>query len=166
MRSRLDEAAFQSELQGEDVLGVVVRAHIRIELCLNDLIEALVADPQHVAKMNLEFAQQIHLAVSLGLQAPYAPSLLAMGSLRNQFAHRANAQLGKQEINNLFKSLPEDVRTVVGQSYERTKNQLGQNARPSFRQLPPRDQLVFIAIGLRAALEFAIGAAGRRSSSA
>ena len=165
-KPRSDEAEFQAALRGEDLLGVVVRAHIRIELCLNDLVTSLVVDRAAVDKMNLEYAQLVHLAVALGLKDEYAPPLLAMGTLRNHFAHRADAQLGRQEITNLFKALPANDRGLVVQAYDRTKTQLDQKALPSFRQLPPKEQLVFIAIGLRAALEFALEDARRRKSAA
>ena len=164
--SRSDEAEFQAALRGEDLLGVVVRAHIRIELCLNDLVTAQVANRAAVDRMNLEYAQLVQLAVALGLRDEYAPPLLAMGTLRNHFAHRAHAQLGKQEITNLFKSLPAGDRSLVVQAYDRTRAQLDQRALPTLRQLPPKEQLVFIAMGLRTALEFAIEEARRRKSAA
>ena len=164
VNTRSDEAAFHAELQGEDVLGVVVRAHIRVELCLNELIEALGADPRHVDKMNLDFAQRVHLALALGLSDSYSSALLAMGALRNKFAHQADARLGKQEINNLYKSLSSDDRNVVVQAYERTKKQLGREEMPVFRKLDPKDQLVFIAIGLRAALDIAIRQSSRSTN--
>ena len=153
--ARADEAEFQAALQGEDALGMVVRAHIRIELCLNELISILAADPAYIEKMNLEYSQKVNLAVGLGLLPEYAPSLLVMGSLRNAFAHRPEASLGRQEVNNLFKALPASDRSIVNQSYERTKKQLERPSMPAFRQLPAKEQFIFIAVGLRTTLMFA-----------
>jgi len=163
---RSDEAEFQAALQAEDTLGVVVRAHIRIELCLNDLVNALVVDTGYVEKMNLEYSQKVHLAVALGLKAEYCPALLAMGSLRNGFAHRANATLGRQEANNLFKSLPAEDRTIAVQTYEKTKRETNNLGMPPFRALPPKDQFIFIAVGLRAALMFAVAEALAKKNAA
>ena len=163
---RSDEAEFQAVLQGEDDLGMVVRAHIRIELCLNELISTLAVDISHIDKMNLEYAQRVHLAVGLGLLPTCAPPLLVMGTLRNAFAHRATATLGRQEVNNLYKALPADDRVIVNQAYEKTKRQLASAGMPQFRALPPKDQFIFIVVGLRAALMFAISEARARKSAA
>ena len=141
---------------------MIVRAHIRIELCLNELISILAADPAYIDKMNLEYSQKVNLAVGLGLLPEYAPSLLVMGSLRNAFAHRAEANLGRQEVNNLFKALPPDDRSIVHRSYERTKKQLERSSMPGFRQLPAKEQFIFIVVGLRAALMFAVAEAKAR----
>ena len=163
---RSDETEFQAALQAEDALGMVVRAHIRIELCLNDLIALLVVDQAYVDKMNLEYSQKVHLAVAVGLKPEYAPPLLAMGSLRNGFAHRANMALGKQEANNLFKALPTADRAIVIQAYEKTKRELDRSEMPQFRGLPAKEQFIFIAVGLRAALMFAVAEAQVKKSTA
>ena len=163
---RSDEQEFQAALQAEDTLGLVVRAHIRLELCLNDLIAILLVDAAYVEKMNLEYSQKVNLVIALGLLPQYGPALLAMGSLRNAFAHRAGASLGRQEANNLYKALAAEDRTLVIQSYERTKSQVKETPMPQFRALPPKDQFIFIAVSLRTALEFAIAEATARKSAA
>ena len=143
---------------------MVVRAHIRIELCLNDLISISVVDQAYIEKLNLEYSQKVNLAVALGLLREYAPAMLAMGSLRNAFAHRENAVLGKQEANNLLKALPSDERTIMIQAYDRTNQQLNEGNMPQFRGLSPKDQFIFIAVGLRTALMFAVNEARVRKN--
>ena len=165
-KPRSDEVEFQAALQAEDELGMVVRAHIRIELCLNELISLLAVDQTYIDKMSLEYAQKVNLAVGLGLLPGYAPPLLVMGSLRNAFAHRAEAALGRQEVNNLYKAMPADDRVIANQAYERTKKQLKTTNMPPFRSLPPKDQFIFIAVGLRAALMFAVEEAKAKKSAA
>ena len=120
----------------------------------------------YIDKMNLEYAQKVHLAVGLGLLPGYGLPLLVIGTMRNGFAHRADAKLGRQEVNNLYKSLPGEDRDIVIQSYERTKRQLGELTMPQLRALPPKDQFIFIAIGLRAALIIAVAEARSRKNAA
>lgn len=163
---RLDEDDFQAALQGEDALGMVVRAHIHLERCLNELISALVKDAIFVDKMNLDYSQKVNLAVALGLNASYGPALQVMGTLRNAFAHRADAILGRQEVNNLYKAFPADDKTMMASAYESTKKKAGITNLPNFRELAMKEQFIFMVMSLRALLMFAITAAEVKKSAA
>jgi hypothetical protein len=150
------EKAFVSVLFGEDELGIVVRAHIHIEARLLELLELLIVDVKHLERMDLDFAQRVNLAVALGLKAEHAPPLLALGTLRNVFAHRLDTQLSEDRVNNLYASLSAGDKEVVQLAYERTKTQLAKRDAPLFKKLSPKERFMLIAVALRGMLLVAI----------
>lgn len=148
---------FQLALQGEDELGLVVRAHIYIESSLNALIESLLVSPKHLDKMNLDFSQRVSLSIALGLRPQYESPLLALGTLRNHFAHRTGAKLSKDKVNNLYAALSSEDKALVQQSHERTRKKLKTEAKvQSFSRLQPKEQFILVAVVLRALLSEAI----------
>lgn len=74
---RFVDKEFQAALEGDDQLGMVIRAHIHIEAGLNDVLDVLLVSPKHVEKMNLDFSQKVMLATALGLRPRYQSPLLA-----------------------------------------------------------------------------------------
>lgn len=146
---------FNAALQGEDELGMVVRAHIYIEAALNDLLEVLLVSPRHVEKMNLDFSQKVRLAVALGLLPQYESPLLALGTLRNAFAHRPGTALTKGKVDSLYSSLSPEDKTIVQTSHQRTRKQAPESKVPRWAELSPRDRFILIAVGLRALLHVA-----------
>jgi hypothetical protein len=162
------EQAFVSALFGEDELGVVVRAHIHIEARLLELLEGLVFDSKSLERMDLDFAQRVNLAVALGLKSEHAPALLALGSLRNAFAHRLDTHLSEARVKNLYAALSATDKQVVQLAYERTKAQQNTPHLPAFKKLDPKTRFILIAVALRAMLILAVretSARGRRASS-
>jgi hypothetical protein len=149
------EDKFVAALRGEDALGVVIRAHIHIEAKLVELLQLLL-DASALDRMRLDYAQRVHLAVALGLKAEHAPPLLALGSLRNAFAHRIDTALDANRVENLYSTLSPTDKEAVQTAFARTDSQMKANLGPSFRNLPPQDQFVLIAVTLRAMLRVAI----------
>ncbi len=160
-----EDEEFQIALQGEDELGVVVRAHIYIESSLNALLESLLVSPKHLEKMNLDYSQRVSLSVALGLLPQYESPLLALGTLRNHFAHRTGTKLSRDKVNNLYAALSSEDKTLVQQSHERTRRKLKNETKvQSFSRLLPKEQFILIAVALRALLSVAKKEAeGRRS---
>jgi hypothetical protein len=146
-----DQRAFIAALMGEDELGVVVRAHIHIEAVLLQLLDRMVVDSAKLKKLDLDYAQRVNLALALGLKLQYGAPLLALGSLRNAFAHRPDAKLSKDRVDNLYKSLAADDRQLVQRCYESTNSKMLRKA-PGLRSLPPKDQFVLMATTMRAML--------------
>lgn len=149
------EASFTQVLLGEDELGVVVRAHIRIEALLIQLLEQMVHKTKYLNKLELDYAGRVNLAVALGLKASFASPLLALGTLRNSFAHQPNTLVDKNRIDSLYKSLGEDEKEVVQESFLKTKSLTASKGK-SFRALVPKDQFILIAVTLRSMLKAAI----------
>jgi hypothetical protein len=151
-----DEQMFMAALFGEDELGVVVRAHIHIEARLLELLSILVTDVTRLQRMDLDFAQSVHLAVALGLKAEHAPALLALGSLRNAFAHRLDTRLSDDNVNSLYTALSGGDKEVVQLAFKRTKAQQEVPDLPEFRRLDPKTRFILIAVALRAMLLVAV----------
>ena len=151
-----DEPEILAALMGEDELGVVVRAHIYVEARLLELLHHFVTDQKYLERMELDYAQRVHFAVALGLKSQHAPPLLALGSLRNAFAHRPNTKLTKDRVDNLYKALSSDDKNLVHAAYIRTNSQMPKTVGPNFRALSPKDQFILIAVTLRSMLSAAV----------
>ncbi len=117
MKTLLDirelDSDFFAVLDAEDELGAVIRAHIHIESCLNALLDGWMVSPTHLAKMQLEYAQKVDLAVALGLKEQYSAPLRALGTLRNAFAHRPGIALTKDRADSIYKALHQDDKNLV-----------------------------------------------------
>lgn len=148
----MDEAKFFSDLMREDELGVVIRAHIHIEAQLMRLLEILVSYPEHIEKMNLDYAQRIKLAVAMGLRVEHAAPLNTLGSIRNRFAHKLESRLTKNDAENLYRTFHADDKDIIQQSFERTKQQLAPGESTKFKQLSPKDQFILMVVALRTML--------------
>jgi hypothetical protein len=151
------EDTFVRDLQGQDELGVVIRAHIHIEAHLNELVEKLVAEKERLKKANLEYHQLVHLAIALGLKEEHAGPLLALGNLRNTFAHQIDTALTKDRVDALYKSFSPSDKELAQHVYVKTNKQLKVNeSSRSLRDLDPKDQFVLLATAIRGMLRAAI----------
>ena len=98
--------AFSDDLAKSDDLGSVIRAHIHIENGVYSLVENLTPNAEHLKRLDLDYDQTVSLALVLGLDADWVPSLRAIGKLRNRFAHQLGTVLDDSTVNNLYESLP------------------------------------------------------------
>ena len=92
----LDE--FAEDLGAEDDLGAVIRAHIRIENLLYELLERMSPNPVALKSLNLNYDREVRLAVLLGMDSSLAPPLKLLGKLRNKFAHRIDAAITSEFV--------------------------------------------------------------------
>ena len=145
------DAKFLESLQGEDELGVVLRSHIHIDATLIEFLSVF-ADTKALDKMNLEFSQRVHLAVALGLREEHAKSLLAVGKLRNDFAHQLNTSLTESRIRNLYAALCTSEKTAVQEAYRKTESQLKQHSGKRFQDISAKDQFILIAVAIQSML--------------
>jgi len=151
-----ETAAFANDLVQGDDLGVVIRVHIRIENALREVVRSLIKEPGYLDKMDLDYSNVVLLAVALGVNKAYAPSLNAIGTLRNKFAHNLNTKLDSNTISSLYAALASDHKEET----QRMSKKLwiahkGSSPYPQFKNLQPRDQFISIAVILWGA---AIGA--------
>jgi hypothetical protein len=140
------QEAFNKALLGEDPLGAIIRAHIYIEHEVNAFIESQLADPQALGPLHLDYDGRVQLAVALGLPAGMKPALSNVGKLRNRFAHRLEASIGKQEVDGLKKAMGEDFQVALG-SLARTDQKMGKPPR-KWADLEPKDQITLLLITL------------------
>ena len=146
------EDAFLKALQGEDELGMVIRAHIHIEHHLNELLNTVIPYPGYLKAMQLDYAGKVNLAGATGLRPDIVRPLLALGNLRNQMAHRLGTKITKSRERNFYKTFGGDGKRNIKQSYEGTRRKLRAGKGPELNELDPPDLFVLMVVSLRAAL--------------
>lgn len=142
--------AYLKVLQGEDLMGVVIRAHIYIEHQLNDLLDAAVADARALKGLNLDYNGKVTLATALGLDRSYRPMLSCVGKLRNSFAHNLDAEVGPQQIADLKTAMGRHY-DVAQQSLALTDKKMGNPPR-KLSSLDAREHLLLMLITIWSAI--------------
>jgi hypothetical protein len=141
---------FYLALQGEDDLGMVVRAHIHIEHEVREFILAAAPKPKHVDFSTMTYASAVRLALVLGLDDSFQPALTKLGSLRNKFSHRLNMKLGDEEATGLYAALSETAKLAAEHSYSKLRADSSDGERPEhFGALPSRDRVILCVVSLR-----------------
>ncbi len=142
------------DLFREDEIGAVIRAHIQLENLLFMWVDCLAPSPTHVKKLNLDYDGQVTLALVLGLDTTLGPSLRAMGSLRNAFAHRLETKLDSGTVNNLYESLRVVDKQQAQEMFKRIRDTTEFIKHGTkFLELPPGDQFTLIAVTLWTTLQ-------------
>ncbi len=155
VQQELDE--FVTDLFQEDELGSVVRTHIRIEALLIRLLEALAPKPKHLAELPIDFHGRVTLALVLGLNARFGPPLKAIGTLRNEFAHKLGTRLNKSRVTNIYNALSPEDKNQVKASFERIKGEHESTRHiKKYVDLELLDQFRLISTTLWAALQAAV----------
>ncbi len=158
----LTDEEFTRALQVEDELGLVIRAHIHIEAKLLELLSNL-ANLKILEKMNLDYFQYVQLAVALGFKEEHSKALIALGTLRNQFAHKLGSTLTENRVNNLYQSLSPNDKSIVQDCYAKTEKDLKQYSGTKFQSLPPKVRFILMAVTLRSLLSVAIQEVSNRN---
>ena len=150
MKDHTKTEQFLTDLQGEDELGAVVRAHLFVEHYVDQVIELMVAYPKELKPLKLDFDGKLTLITALGVKPEIRKPLSVLGGMRNKFAHRPNYKLNKSEVNNLYKSLGKDDQALVHKVYS---NMSASNPEfhdlPKFKELDPKGQFILLAIVVR-----------------
>lgn len=145
------------ELFNEDELGAVIRAHIRLESLLLNIVELTAPHPEYLKKLDLDFDKTVTLSLLLGLKEEYAKPLRALGKLRNDFAHKPNMELSKNTVNNLYNSLHSEAKQQVQESFKNIKKENDSiRGYSKFSDLPPTDQLRLIVVTIWALVQSAV----------
>jgi hypothetical protein len=142
------EPGFVSALLAEDELGAVVRSHIYVESRLNEYLDLVTSRPEHLAEIGLRFRQKVQLACALGFDPDFLKPLVALGELRNKFAHKLNTSLTDTLVDRLYAALPPVGKQAVDASFSRTRAQLKTEGNAKLANLPPRDRFILITLTL------------------
>jgi hypothetical protein len=153
---------FHETLEAEDDLGVVIRAHLHLERYLNSLIEKIIPDKRYLKRLKLDFEKSVWLTVCLGLEPGFAKSLLALNSLRNQFAHSLEASLNRGVVNNFYKNLSSDEKNLVQEAFVKTEKKSSFYKGKKFNQIPSKARFILCMIALRVLLVKTINEAHER----
>ncbi len=140
--------SFYSDIIKEDELGATIRTHIYIESALEQLIEILVSDYEHIKKMQLDFSQKVNLAVAVGMPKDFAPALLAVGTIRNKFAHRIDTKIDKEKTNNLYKQLSPNQRSAIHASFKNTLKKTPLDQARNLSDITPKEQFAILSVAL------------------
>jgi hypothetical protein len=148
-----EDAEFVRAVLAEDDLSVVVRSHIHVENRLLKFIELTCPASKHLKKMELDFSQQVQLALALGLPEDCGPPLHAIGNMRNAFAHSLAAKLSKDRVDAFYKAFSARDKLVVQATYDRLQQAATEPKLPALRKLEPKGQFVFLATSLRSMVQ-------------
>lgn len=144
---------FIQALQSEDELGVVVRSHILIEAKLNEFLDAVVSFPKELP--SLRYYQKVELACALGLPTCHAPSLKALGDIRNAFAHNPDSGITNGIATKLRNSLSDIERRAAAVICKALANSGADIGQGDLDKLEPRALFTVVAIALRSMLTVA-----------
>jgi hypothetical protein len=137
------QLALNQSLLGEDILGVVIRAHIHIESELIEFIQARLRPNGALDALDLDYKGRVKLALALGIPAEFKPVLNNIGSLRNKFAHRIDASLTEQEATNFYNALSPNAKRIANESYNNANKTLGLDKDAKLiDQLEPKEQII------------------------
>jgi hypothetical protein len=109
-------AKFLADVQGEDILAVIIRGHLYVEYVLTQLIEEFLAEPRAIEVERLSFKTKVELAIAVGVPIEELRTpLTELNRLRNKLAHNVEATISAQDHDRIFKSFTRETRaTIVG----------------------------------------------------
>lgn len=143
------------DLFREDEMGAVIRVHLRIENLLIQTIECLLPNPKHLPRLNYD--ARVKLALALGLKERFGPPFMALGKLRNAFAHKLDTSLTKRAVNDLYTTLGPEEKDHVQKTFKHIKNDNPETRHiDHFADLDAGDQFKIIAISLWAVVRSAV----------
>jgi|GEM_PF-6249573 len=138
---------FFDDLAREDDLGLVVKAHLHIEHQILKYIEAYMSAHSDCDWSRVGFAAKLEIALGLGLPTHLRKPLVAVGKLRNLFAHNLQYSLAEFNAIALHNGLQPPLHAGVKESYKSIR---GAELKPS--ELSNRDLLVIVLLNLRQAI--------------
>jgi hypothetical protein len=139
---------FFEDLNREDDLGLVVKAHLHIEHQLAEFIQVSMPSPDRCDWTRVGFAAKLEIALGLGLPEHLRKPLEAVGKLRNSFAHNLRYSQAQVDAVALYNGLPARLHTGVKETYRALR---GADLKPS--KLSNRDLLVIMLLNLRQAVQ-------------
>jgi hypothetical protein len=111
------QSAFFELLEGNDDLGMIIQAHIHLEYELREFVRAAAPRPTEVRQSDYDYTGTLRLALTLGLDPTLEAGLLAVGALRNKFAHRLEMRLTEYEAKEIYSKLSTKDQADSQQAY-------------------------------------------------
>jgi hypothetical protein len=138
---------FSKALQGEDELGVIIRAHIYIESELDKYLAKSLTDYGQLGR--LDYGMKVRLALASGLRRDLKAPLNALEGLRNKFAHQLGMTLTAADVDNFYNTFGKTERNSVDQSLAVLS---GQKQIVSHARLDPKSRMVVYVLALWGAM--------------
>ncbi|MDH6650358.1 UNVERIFIED_ORG: hypothetical protein M2312_005031 [Rhizobium esperanzae] len=153
----MTEEEFERELfrtlENNDTLAIVVKSAIFIETEIIELINGAMHNPSALNGLDLTYHQRCGLAIAVGLNQRFSKPLKAIGTIRNKFAHRVDAQFGKDQADNLYDAFDPVDKSIIN----KVGSHLAKHRNKPFSKLDPMERFVICVIALRAAIVYAQG---------
>ena len=147
------DGKFHKILQGEDDLGVVIRAHIHIEQQLNELLGLLCYNFNSLEKKaGLSYFKKVCLAEALGLMPEMSEILKSLGNLRNDFAHKPDMEIDNSNASRLYDAFSSDGKKILQHVYNVIRRNSKNKISKSFKKLPSNDRFILLAVTIQSRL--------------
>ena len=146
MNNQLTDEMFHEALGAEDELGSVIRVHLHVEYYIDEILSKLVYDTDYLPPLKLDYSDKVNLICALGVNPKFKTVLIALGSMRNKFAHKPFHKINKSEVNNLYKTLSSTDKEIFQSKYKKLIE--SHNTKP-YKELDPKDKFILIAIIVR-----------------
>jgi hypothetical protein len=114
------QSALFALLEEDSDLGMIIRAHIHLEHELREFVLAAAPQPAEVRLSEYDYAGTLRLAMTLGLDPALEVSLIAVGKLRNKFAHRLEMKLTEDEAKRVYSTLDPSTQVDAQQAWSIT----------------------------------------------
>jgi len=103
--------------------------------------------------MRLDYSGKVRLLTVMGTTANLTQPLIALGGIRNEFAHKLNFKLTLERMKAFYKTFDSVGRAGVHNAYESTRLKAPELKHPrDMWQLDPKDLFSLLAASLRAML--------------
>jgi hypothetical protein len=144
---------------GYDDVGKIITAHIKAEQAINVLIDRHLKNPAALYPVKLEYHQSVHLALAFGMPAEFKKPLIALGEMRNKFAHEADYKIDRNKVDNFYKTLSPSIKEHCQKAYLEYREFLKtkEDLPKSLGDLEPKHRLEFILMQFTGYLNVYIG---------
>ena len=104
--------------------------------------------------MKIDLVGQKDRGLAMGLNEEFKPSLIAIGEVRNKFAHQPNFVLEKHATTSLYNTFASPEKELINNCVASINKTEGTKIR--FKLLEAREQFIIIAVALRQILLAAV----------
>lgn len=147
------QAAFFDALSRDDELSCVMRAHLHIEYLVDMLLAVHIPNTEALQRIHLDYADRVTLLEAFQYLPMLIKPLLAIGTLRNDFAHKLDFTLTSDRMDSLYNSFDPTGKQVIQESYQRTRQKTNEDAPRKMANLSPKSRFALYASSIRTMLE-------------
>jgi hypothetical protein len=147
------DATFFDALMKEDELGSVIRAHLNVEYLVDQLLGLHLPNAAALRPIHLEYSDRVRLLEACGYEQGFVKPLHALGSLRNDFAHKLDFKLSGDRLERIYEAMDPDDKQRLNEMYDDLrKRELIKNAPRRMKKLSPKNLFTMYATSIRASL--------------
>lgn len=135
MKIRSDESiemnkAFMKDTKSSEILIIILKAHLYIERELINMLTETIIDYKIISTST--FRQKLDLANSMGLVDEYYGVLGKVNSIRNNYAHSIDYEVGEKEFEDIISTLTKKDKDDFFNEYQYWKTHLYDGSIPEF----------------------------------